>query len=363
MPGKHHAVFALPDLGTGGAQRVMLSFASALARRGWRVDVAVLAREATQGRVRVPQGIACVEFGMPGPRQGLGPLLGMVGDDPPDLLVSVMGYLNLALLARRAALPPSTRVIAREANALSATLDALPRWFPGSLAYRLLYRRADRVIAPTDQVAAEVRRIARIAEPKLAVLPNPVDADGLRARAATPRRQAGAGPRFVAAGRLTVQKGFERLLRALAASLPEAQATIFGEGPERAALESSAHALGVADRLALPGFAEDLPAWIAGADAFLLPSHWEGLPNVALESLALGTPVVAVSPAPWLDELAARAPAGAVRVVAEDGLADALRAIAPRATAAPFASLLPACYSEPEVHARFAALAEETLRR
>ena len=362
MPANRRASFVLPDLGTGGAQRVMISLATALLARGWQVELAALAREATPGRVQVPAGLACVEFGMPSPRRGLGPLATRLAEAPPDLVVSVMGYLNLALLAQRGSFPRSTRVVVREANGLAATMEALPRWVPGALAYRLLYRRADRVIAPTASIASELMRIAGMAAPRLAILPNPVDEAGLRARAAAPRRQPGNGARFVAAGRLTKQKGLDRLVAALAVCPPEARAIIFGEGPERAALEANARARGLEDRLAMPGFSEDLPSWVAGADAFILPSRWEGLPNVALEALALGTPVVATAPAPWLDELVAHAPPGSVRVVEPEALGDVLRGMSPRVGAMPGPSLLPPGYIEAQVHERFARLAEETVR-
>jgi glycosyltransferase involved in cell wall biosynthesis len=74
--------------------------------------------------------------------------------------------------------------------------------------------------------------------------------------------------------------------------------SIFGEGPERGALERQADRLGIADRVRLPGLTSSPGEWIAAADIFVLSSRFEGFPNVLLEALAAGIPSVAFD-CPW----------------------------------------------------------------
>ncbi len=116
-------------------------------------------------------------------------------------------------------------------------------------------------------------------------------------------RAPGAGWRFVAAGRLTRQKGFDRLLRAMVDLPPDSQCVIFGEGPERPALEAEIERLALSGRVTLKGFVGNPAPWIAGCDGFLMPSRFEGMPNAALEALALGVPVVATPEAGGLSEI------------------------------------------------------------
>ncbi len=116
---------------------------------------------------------------------------------------------------------------------------------------------------------------------------------------------------------------------------------ILGDGPDRAALEAQIAACGLAGRVSMPGFVTDAARHIAGADALLLPSRWEGLPNVALEALALGTVVIATPEAGGIGEIAGLAAGGAV-ILAKAGpeFVAAMRGVVPFTKHAP-RSLLP----------------------
>jgi glycosyltransferase involved in cell wall biosynthesis len=103
------------------------------------------------------------------------------------------------------------------------------------------------------------------------------------------------GTRLVlAVGRLVEQKNHALAIEALA-GIPNAVLVIAGDGPQRRKLERIAAELDVADRLVLAGVRTDARALMGAADAVVLPSRWEGLPLTALEALASGTPLVATA--------------------------------------------------------------------
>jgi glycosyltransferase involved in cell wall biosynthesis len=101
-------------------------------------------------------------------------------------------------------------------------------------------------------------------------------------------------------GRLSREKGHADLVRAfpkmreLAGDLP-LRLVLVGEGPERPRIEELCRDLNLTDLVTLAGQQDDINPYYGIADVFLLPSHSEGCPNVLLEAMAAGVPVVATA--------------------------------------------------------------------
>jgi glycosyltransferase involved in cell wall biosynthesis len=303
--------FVLPSFAGGGAERAVTNLVRALPRDRFDPSLVVL-----DGRGPLASALAdrarVVDLGTPRLRYGLPRLRRALAELDPDVIVPTVRHLNLAVLGLRPLLPRGVRILPREAN-LSCGSGALAR----ALA-RLLYPTAERVLCPARCVAAEVRRRWAVPAERIGVLPNPVDVVAVRAAAAAPLRRPGPGRRLVAAGRLTAQKGFDRLIELVPRLAADDRLAILGEGPDRESLLAQASRLGVGGRVELPGFVAEPWRHFAGADGFLLPSRWEGMPNAALEALACGAPVVAAPEAGGIGELVEETPPGAV-VLADVG--------------------------------------------
>jgi glycosyltransferase involved in cell wall biosynthesis len=161
----------------------------------------------------------------------------------------------------------------------------------------LLYRITDRLMAPLTTVTICVSENERAAgleagtcrAEHTVVIRNAVDVFS-----ASRSRHDRATPRLIAVGRLKAPKDFLTLVRALAA-LPEGsfEALIVGDGPDRGAVEEEIRRLGLEKRVRLAGERSDVPALLADADLFVLPSRSEGLPVSVLEAMAAELPVVA----------------------------------------------------------------------
>ncbi|MDD5454220.1 MAG: glycosyltransferase [Candidatus Ratteibacteria bacterium] len=96
--------------------------------------------------------------------------------------------------------------------------------------------------------------------------------------------------------RLTTQKGIRYLLEAFRIILkdfPNCCLLIVGQGPRERELKTLSGELGISSNVKFLGFREDAAEIIDLMDVFVLPSLWEGMPNVVLEAYALGKPVVA----------------------------------------------------------------------
>lgn len=345
--------FVLPSFAGGGAERVLITVANALDRTVFAPRLVVLdGGGPLRGLVAADVPVRVLD--RPRLRRALPALRRALRAEPTDVALSTLGYLNVGMLALRPLLPRRLRLVVREANMpLAGTGGHVGRGL--GLATRLLYPRADLVVCPAARIADELAGRYRVPRDRLRVIPNPVDAARLRALAIPPVRAPGPGLRLVAAGRLVEQKGHNRLL-ALMPRLPaDSHLTIIGEGPLRAALAETIAAAGLGGRVTLAGFSATPWASYAGADAFVLPSLWEGLPNAALEALAVGTPVIATPEAGGIGEIAAAAAPGAVTIAAAgDPLAAAIDALRPDPPGDLRPSLLPEAFALERVVARYA---------
>lgn len=86
---------------------------------------------------------------------------------------------------------------------------------------------------------------------------------------------------------------FVEVAKHVCAAIPQARFALVGDGELRSHIEELLHQEGLADRVRLVGWRRDIPNVMHAFDAFLLTSHWEGLPRVLLEARAAGLPIVA----------------------------------------------------------------------
>jgi glycosyltransferase involved in cell wall biosynthesis len=172
----------------------------------------------------------------------------------------------------------------------SDVFQAAQGWLGGCLTRQVL-NGCDRIVSVSQALAQAVGRL-RIAPASIVVIPDGVDVAQFRP-ALQPRQ-----PEIVYVGSLIKRKGLPYLLEAMVQvvrELPALRLTIVGDGPERAALESTAVKLGLSECVTFAGLqsADGVRQAMQRAMAFVLPSVEEGLGVVLLEALACGTPIVA----------------------------------------------------------------------
>jgi len=344
---RYAIAFILPSFAGGGAERVALNLLALVDKS--RFDPALIVLN-PQGPLsgEVPPGVRVVALNKPRLRDALPALVRTLRAMRPAVAFSTFTHVNVPLLALRRFFP-HTRVLVREANLPSVNLGRMPWPWCFRKGYRRLYPRAYAVVATSAVMARELEELG-VPPGKIWPLSNPVDEAALRSRAEPVERQPGEGARFVAVGRLHPQKGFDRLLEYMAALPAASRCTILGEGPERAALERQVAHLGLDDRVSLPGFVANPAPLIAGADAFVMPSRFEGMPNAALEALALGTPVIATPEAGGIGEVE-----GVTIAAAGPAFVDAMRRVA-SSPASLGRSLLPERFRPARVAEEFNAL-------
>ena len=290
--------FIVTNLAGGGAEKAVLNIAAGLAGRGHRTDIVALEHVVVHP---VPAGTGFHALTRAGQKTSKGWLgkrlaarklarvLGQLELEAPfQLLVSTLPFADeVAILAGAPA------HWCRIANTLSAEVARLESRDPAKAArrigrYRSMYGgRA--LIAVSEGVGDDLRAGIGIANSRIEVIPNPFDLDAMRvlaqAPAALPRR-----PYVIHVGRFSAQKRHDSLLDAFARLGGEHRLVLLTD--EAPALRAMIEARGLAGRVEVAGFQHNPFPWIAAAELLVLCSDHEGLPNVIVEALALGVPVV-----------------------------------------------------------------------
>ena len=302
------AVF-LPVLAGGGAERVILQLLRDFTDRGVRCELTLAAHGGALAD-SVPSGVPTVHLGHGKAWRAARALRGYVAARRPLTLLTSILSANIAGLLALRGLRDRPRCVVRESSTPTLNIGGRsPRQVASQVAVRLLYPRADAVIALSEDVAVDLQRFG-IPGRLISVIPNPLP-DFSAAAAAGP--QPPGGPYVFACGRLEPEKDYATLVRAFArlAHRP-LDLVILGEGSQRAMLSALARELGVAERLYLPGFVPQPREWYRRAKVFAHTSRLEGFPNAVVEALSCGVPVVAADSV------------GAVRLLLDDGRRGAL---------------------------------------
>lgn len=299
--------FSIDSLKLGGAERVLLRWASWCRDAGWRVVVITRHGPERDAYPLPSEVLRCQEPRLPEPLERLG-----WWAFPARLLAlrSVLRRYSVSVVVGVTVLPAikvllasrglKLRCLASERNYPPAKPPALPwRWLR-----RLSYPWADLHLVQTKTTAAwlqshcGVKRQLLMPNPVVWPLPKhePVLAPGAFVPCGVPM--------LLAAGTKAAQKGFDRLMPVfaeLALRWPRLHLVLLGlsdqsyQGCNQQSWcrELLGHNAEIQNRLLMPGPVGNMADWYERADLFLLPSRYEGFPNVLLEALAAGCPCIA----------------------------------------------------------------------
>jgi glycosyltransferase involved in cell wall biosynthesis len=295
MTDRIRLAFVITELAVGGAEKCLVSLATRLDRERYEPAVYSLKARPPAGKdglVRQLEaaGVPVTFLDLRSSWQFFGAvrrLAELLRQQQPPIVQTFLFHANVVgtLAARRAGV----------AKIVAGIRVADPRWWRAVVEKQVL-RRADVTVCVSQSVAEFCRRHRYR---RHVVIPNGVDLAAYQNAPPLDLTTLGlaSGKRAILyVGRLDKQKGLVEFLRAAPRVLPglrEHDLLLVGDGPQRKELERLAKSLGISDRVHFAGWRADVPAILAAADMLVLPSRYEGMPNVVLEALAAGKPVVA----------------------------------------------------------------------
>jgi glycosyltransferase involved in cell wall biosynthesis len=277
----------IDSLGGGGAEGVLATLTNQWAAAGDRVHIALLSPEVPH-RYSLHPDIATYPLGSGGGRNWPALILRnarrarqlrtIIGRLKPDVIVSFMPSATLVC------------ILAGGGDRLVASERCMPELHSSKmrLVMRLAYPHCRLLVCVSRRVS---EAFGWFPAGRRRVIWNPV-----AARVPGDSTQVPIRPFIVAVGRLDIVKRFDVLIRAfarVAKRIPEVDLVICGEGGERDRLESVVREEGVTGRVHLPGWRDDVQAYIARSEFLVLSSQSEGLPNVLIEAMHLGKAVIA----------------------------------------------------------------------
>lgn len=293
-------VLLVSSLNSGGAERVATTLCNAWAERGDYVTLVPTFSGGGTPFYPVSEQVELVylaDLVNVGRRTGgkqyvarLGGLRGLVRARKPDVVISFLPNVNIAALAATA-FTGVPCVIGERSDPSVQPIGTAWR-----VACTLFYRFADVVTVQTESVAGSIRRLYGGLR-RVVVVPNPVPEPLLRWQAhltnPLPKRKT-----LLSLGRLADEKQLDQLIdcfRLLAPLFPDWDFDIWGDGPERAALQAQIDASDLGARVRLRGRSQTPWQVMAQADVFVMNSRYEGFPNALLEAMAVGLPCVAAA--------------------------------------------------------------------
>lgn len=317
-------LFLINSLVGGGAERVMSTLLAASEREAEVHDVVLVLLDQEKEAYPAPDHVRVIRLDTGGSLvKSFLQFIALVRQERPDVVVSFLTRSNFVNILS-GSLSGHRSVISERAHTSSHYKPGL-KGALGKTLVRLLYGRAQAVIAVSQGVADDLRDNFAVLADRLHVIANPIDIGRIRSMAMEAPEPVLEKPFVAAMGRLVKSKNFSLLIDAYAKANLEEDLIIFGQGPERDALQEQVRRLGLGDRVRFLGFSANPFAVVRSAKVFVLPSNGEGFPNGLVEAMALGIPVVSTN-----------CPSGPSEI-----LADLPREAVVGVTAAPFGVLCP----------------------
>lgn len=281
--------FVIPNLGRGGAERNLVTVLSNIDIERYEIFVVCLEAKGFNLQKINPAAVQLIDLKHPSVYFSVFKIVKAVKAIRPDALIGWMGYLNAYMACFKPFFPKGMRWICRESSIPSIQ----NRYFNYPFVFTFLYRflnRYDRIICQSKAMANDLISSYGVVPEKIQVINNPIGfSDGL---------QAGAAPlkdgryRLLYVGNISREKRVHLLVEALQRLPANYSLTILGDGTELPALRQQIGDCGLTDSVTIRTDCFDpMPDYLA-SDCMLLCSNHEGFPNVVVEAMGAGCPVI-----------------------------------------------------------------------
>lgn len=272
--------FVTATLSSGGSERVMSIVANKMQERGYEVEIICINDQIVFYPIN--EGIKIthveVESGTKSLPRKLWWFRKYIQKTQPDLVIAFMVSIYTVTLLSLIGVDIPVISSVRNDPAYSNLRKKITR--------KILLPRSAHVVVQTQQIK---RYFSKNIQKKTTVIYNPVNEKVFELQPVEKEN------RIISVGRLYPQKDQKMMIEAftrVSERFPDWKLMIFGEGPERKALESLIERLNIKDRVLLPGRSENIIDELNKSKIFCLSSVYEGMSNALVEAICTGLPIV-----------------------------------------------------------------------
>lgn len=293
----------LPNLHGGGAERMMLNLARELKSYPISIDL-IVANLFGDYISLIPEGIEVFNLNSKKTIFSIFKLKKYIETNQPDILISTLRRANVTAVLSKILSKRQFKLILREANTFSSQAkidETIPEKILNVLC-KLLYPKADSIVAVSKEMANELVADLKINSGKIICIYNPVVDEMIQKKTLEKPEHKWLIQKnekvIIGIGRITPQKDFETLIRAFSIVKKEIPSKLIILGkPDQSngefeKLIKIVSELNIKNDVDFPGFVDNPFSYLANSDLFVLSSKFEGLPGALIQALYCGCPVV-----------------------------------------------------------------------
>ncbi len=285
----------------GGAERVCTTLANGFVDEGYRVNLVVLNLDNSIYDKDLGPEVNLINLNKQHARSAVLAIASYLTKEKPEKVLVFNPQISIILILLRNILGLKFKIISRSINTLSKMKEGQKSiWHKYIVDYlfKKFYSKSDLIIAQSKGMKEDLIQNYNINPKKIEVIYNPVSQriEETQKNTCINKRKTDKSNEILFVGRLSEQKGLQYLLKSFKVCVElekDLKLRIVGEGPLEEQLKFKVKQMGLEEKVAFEGFKEDIIPYYLQADVTVLSSVFEGFPNVLVESISLGTPVVA----------------------------------------------------------------------
>lgn len=291
--------FLISSLAGGGAEGVCVNIANALAKDDWQVDLVVLNLKNEAYKERVSSKVNLINLNVSNARYSFVPIKKYLKENKVEKVLVFNYELAVILVLIRKLSFMKFKIIARNISVATAKrkqAKGIWRKYISQNLINIFYSKVDLVINQAKSMEEDLIGLYPSFKGKTTVIYNPINQNIEKFVSSFDFGSLKKESYLLCVGRLEEVKAFHYAIKAFSlikTEFPDLRLKILGQGSLEEELKDLVRKLNLQDRVDFEGFQKDTISYYLGAKATLLTSLYEGFPNVLIESIALGTPIVA----------------------------------------------------------------------